>query len=635
MPTIATGRAVVGSLTHGWVQMLTVPLPAAPTIGTTFVPLVGTVLAAAATARAVVRSQRPVAPVLPVLILYVFALFTSAARPVHSFSLSVAVMVSCGALAWSTVALRRGSLGGQPWRAGIVLVVVLLVGVTAAAFLPERPGDRFDPRTLLPVVIDTHETVSPLSGVKPQLEGPERDLFTVEISGDSVDRVRTATLERYDGVIWASDARFAPVGTDLRHGQMPTRHREEGARIVISELTGPYLPLPSNAAEIQGVHALTAPQQGTAVVAGVLERGTEYDVVFLVDEVPPARETRTPPAGPAQPFGVGEPELAELVNEVREITATSPTPFGGLIALRDSFQARPYSLSAPPGHSLGRMQALVGTGQRNLPTHAEQNAAGMALCARIHGFPSRVAVGYLLDPRHRRGDQFRVTTHDAHAWVEVLVPDHGWVTLDPTDPQRRGTSSVANSGGPDQPRSRPADYVGPGAPTHEQPPSTGQTSGPQGRSANWLPWAVLTVVALSLAVPVHNLAVRRARRRTAPDRAVTWAWRDALATLSRFGVPIDTAMSPSQAVAEARTRLAELAEPVAALAPLITRSVFGPEEPDAQLAHSAWSHADRLRSTLRREFGPLPLVRAVLDPRPLAWRLSVSFVATRSGSDKP
>ena len=49
---------------------------------------------------------------------------------------------------------------------------------------------------------------------------------------------------------------------------------------------------------------------------------------------------------------------------------------------------------------------------------------------RFLGIPARVAGGFT-SGKHE-GDSWVVTDHNAHAWVEVVVPGYGWLAFDPT-----------------------------------------------------------------------------------------------------------------------------------------------------------------------------------------------------------
>ena len=61
-------------------------------------------------------------------------------------------------------------------------------------------------------------------------------------------------------------------------------------------------------------------------------------------------------------------------------------------------------------------------------------AQTMAVVLRHLGIPARIDVGFL--PGERSGDTEVVRNNNAHAWVEVYFPGHGWVTFDPTGGDR-------------------------------------------------------------------------------------------------------------------------------------------------------------------------------------------------------
>src|SRR5439155_21015223 len=91
------------------------------------------------------------------------------------------------------------------------------------------------------------------------------------------------------------------------------------------------------------------------------------------------------------------------------------------------------SLDTRPGHSYDALRRLFGANPQDRVGYAEQYASAFAVLARSQGFPTRVAVGYLLRARELRGDTYTVTTADAHAWPEVAIAGYGWVAFEPTD----------------------------------------------------------------------------------------------------------------------------------------------------------------------------------------------------------
>jgi transglutaminase-like putative cysteine protease len=63
--------------------------------------------------------------------------------------------------------------------------------------------------------------------------------------------------------------------------------------------------------------------------------------------------------------------------------------------------------------------------------HCEWFASASAILLRLAGVPTRLATGFRVS---QKVDQtsLRIMSSDAHAWVEVWLPDSGWVPYDPT-----------------------------------------------------------------------------------------------------------------------------------------------------------------------------------------------------------
>lgn len=76
----------------------------------------------------------------------------------------------------------------------------------------------------------------------------------------------------------------------------------------------------------------------------------------------------------------------------------------------------------------------------------EHYASSFAILMRLAGIPSRVVLGYLGGEPNPVGGYHMVWQSDAHAWVEVLIEDRGWVRVDPTaavDPSRVDNGSAS------------------------------------------------------------------------------------------------------------------------------------------------------------------------------------------------
>ncbi|MGB8953256.1 MAG: transglutaminaseTgpA domain-containing protein [Candidatus Aminicenantales bacterium] len=110
------------------------------------------------------------------------------------------------------------------------------------------------------------------------------------------------------------------------------------------------------------------------------------------------------------------------------VTAPYPDPLEKARKLESYFHNEFfYSLSAPFGR-----QSLEEFLFRNRTGNCEFFATAMCLLLRSLGIPARLDVGFLSADWNEYGGFFDVRQSDAHAWVEAFIPEHGWMTFDPT-----------------------------------------------------------------------------------------------------------------------------------------------------------------------------------------------------------
>lgn len=64
--------------------------------------------------------------------------------------------------------------------------------------------------------------------------------------------------------------------------------------------------------------------------------------------------------------------------------------------------------------------------------HCEYFASSMTLMLRTLGVPARIVNGFQMGEYSEISDFYTVRQSDAHSWVEVYFPKHGWVAFDPT-----------------------------------------------------------------------------------------------------------------------------------------------------------------------------------------------------------
>ncbi len=122
---------------------------------------------------------------------------------------------------------------------------------------------------------------------------------------------------------------------------------------------------------------------------------------------------------------------ATAISEAQSITAAGPTAFDKARLLQEYFtdpaNGFVYSLTVPTGNT----GSLLADFLQNKQGYCEQYATAMAIMLRSIGIPARVAIGFTQGTKTGDGS-FRITSHDAHAWVEVRFDNAGWVRFDPT-----------------------------------------------------------------------------------------------------------------------------------------------------------------------------------------------------------
>lgn len=64
--------------------------------------------------------------------------------------------------------------------------------------------------------------------------------------------------------------------------------------------------------------------------------------------------------------------------------------------------------------------------------YCEHYATAMVVLLRNVGVPARLVTGFLATEWNEYGNYYLVRQRDAHAWVEVHLPNSGWISMDPT-----------------------------------------------------------------------------------------------------------------------------------------------------------------------------------------------------------
>ena len=122
-----------------------------------------------------------------------------------------------------------------------------------------------------------------------------------------------------------------------------------------------------------------------------------------------------------------------------QFTAGTDSRFDAVRALEQWLATeREYSLDVQDS---GFDDPLVAFLLGEMPGHCEYFATSMVVLARSLDIPSRLVTGYLRGEKNRFSRTYLVRRSDAHAWVEVYFPGHGWVAFDPTPSAGRTTGT--------------------------------------------------------------------------------------------------------------------------------------------------------------------------------------------------
>ncbi len=356
--------------------------------------------------------------------------------------LAITVVMTAQSLSRRSWGFRDALTGlGLGW-AGVVVALALLTlhpGLAEGGWQDWREWDPFGPGAGGGTVFNWKQNY-------PRLLDPGNNEPVMRVTSPAPTYWRATTLETFNGDAWISDLVFrypVPDGPGFRHIESPELVPPGDEVTVRFELVGVItnylfvagrpkslslsLPFPiyaSDAASLRSALNLTSPVEYT--LTAVMPRVRPEDVVGRGRDYPQDpgfKDTYlTLPPLPESDFG-GLPNLnATIIGN-----ATDPYEQALLIEeyLRDNFE---YSLSIPESPLYSPIAEFLFDTRTGYCQHF---AGAMALLLRFNGVPSRVAVGFTTG-NLVGGRTYRVTTNNAHAWVEAYFPGVGWLPFEPT-----------------------------------------------------------------------------------------------------------------------------------------------------------------------------------------------------------
>lgn len=447
VPTSATIEALVealGNLGRHATEQAT-PAPAFPSLVGACVIAVWS--AAYASHALATRARSPVLSLVPPATLLAFAevVVEDGPRPVYAAAFllaAIGVLFTAGvrhSRGWGPMLPRRryGSLrlaasstGRSAQRLGMAVTAITLL---VPGLLP-----GYDDEPLLDLdAAGDRIAISPLVDIRPNLlRDPAIELFRVDAERPSYWRL--LSLDRYSGRFWSSTDPRASDGIGVVGGAALGAGRGLGGRTLeqrfhIRALGGPWLPaaFQPTAVNVPERPIVFDPDGSHLVDPEGLLQGFSYEV--RSETLAPTPEELDRPidfrsSGVPDRYVQLPGDLPPEVHEIAErITAGAETPYRQALAIQNFLRTFAYDEKAPAGHGVDDLLHFL----RIRRGYCEQFAGTMAVLLRSLGYPSRVVVGFLPGERGPDGI-WRVTTDEAHSWVEMFYPGYGWLAFEPT-----------------------------------------------------------------------------------------------------------------------------------------------------------------------------------------------------------
>jgi transglutaminase-like putative cysteine protease len=340
----------------------------------------------------------------------------------------IGTLAAIGTVAVGELERRGGSIAQADLLAVLFAAIVALsLSVTIVPGEPTGPTHlvQGEPGTLEATI----DSAPQRSGISGQVDLSPEVRFTVE--SDRRSYWRTGVYDRFTGDEWVrtgQNRRYEgqladPPSTDGRVRQTVTAETKLG----IIPVAPQPLSLDGDVTRNTIVSRHDQPRPETP-----LQQGDSYTVESaIVDPDPAALRT----AGTNYPDEITDRYLqtpedtsSEFRERTAEITADADNPYETAVEIRDTLQSsKEYSLdvSQPAGNVAEGFLLEMDEG------YCVYFATTMTQMLREEGVPARYVTGYTTGQQVDDGE-YVVRGLDAHSWVEVYFPGHGWVQFDPT-----------------------------------------------------------------------------------------------------------------------------------------------------------------------------------------------------------
>jgi protein-glutamine gamma-glutamyltransferase len=383
----------------------------------------------------------------------------------YQFGVFVVLWVGCLAGLWAAANLQRiGAPRLQlPWRpVGIALSGALLAGVAGFALLAQPSISPSGPLVIsLPANVQfggLEQPAVPLVqfATDPSGKSGNVDLrFRGRLGAAIVMYIRTGAPAYWRGLTFDQYRNGSWVVSDAASRRFRTFHAYIDSHNLGNTAAGPqlgdFVQTVRVVRSMPGVLYVAAPVESLYYPAAQIREddfgdfyapaphrpGTTYSVVSHLPDYTPASlrvantDIPAPVDGSYLDRGNLSARAAALARNYLDGFDPRTQRYDAVIALAKHLQADyRYTLATPPAPAGVDPVDYFLFGARY--GYCEMFATAAALMLRSQGIPTRLVTGYAPGQYDSTLDQTIVRESDAHAWIEVFFPGHGWVPVDPT-----------------------------------------------------------------------------------------------------------------------------------------------------------------------------------------------------------
>jgi transglutaminase-like putative cysteine protease len=285
-----------------------------------------------------------------------------------------------------------------------------------------------------------------------QIQQSNAVVMHVQIQGDSNGvhdlKWRGVALNYFDGRSWSGSARrfILPRTTDGRFlippessGASGERARREAARrihyrVLLEPLGTNVFFLAPRAESLEGIYQMVTTDGEGAVydldrehAIGLYEGDSDVSQRTAADLRSPAEDSPPEFSRRYLQLPAIDPRIAALA---RQITSRATTEYDKAAAIEHYLRTN-YTYTLNLGNAIPA-DPLANFLFERKRGHCEYFASSMAVMLRTLNVPARIVNGFRTGEFNDITSQYLVRASNAHSWVEVYFPEHGWIEFDPT-----------------------------------------------------------------------------------------------------------------------------------------------------------------------------------------------------------